>query len=559
MKHPYLEGNFYPQHEELSDAPCTVIEGTVPECLKGGMYIRNGSNPLHVVEGMSYHWFDGDGQLHAVRIEGEKVVYTNKFVQTVKYKLEKHLGMPSVTSIADLLGPLSTKMVAKLTRSAALYQLAIGSPGDVMTRTNTANTALVYHDGRLLALMEQGPATHMLMPTLETAGVFDYHGAAPRFTAHPKVDPRTGQMFFFSIDAPVSVSNFSWPLIKYYTVSSTGTLTTPRGIDIPLRFPIMMHDFVVTEKHAVVWDHPLVFSLPGGTTTGSRPAEVLSWRPELGTRIGVFPRSQHGSVLSEQVRWFNVDTCAVIHTATGWEEKEGGEVVLVAPRATTFDLRAMAGVEGASIGEIGQLHMWRLCLKTGKVDERSLDTTLSADFPVTNSNYACRRARYVYEGVAAGEGSIKIGGIVKFDLDAATSNPTPQLLSGEKLADRKVIKYPPGVYGGEAVFVPRKTSLSGTEEVEDDGFLVVFVRNEEAETSELHVYDAKSMDAKPVARITLPHRVPFGFHGLWVTQEQIEKQRSADVETVKKSGTKPIPNMGVVTRSLARLIGVLSK
>lgn len=60
------------------------------------------------------------------------------------------------------------------------------------------------------------------------------------------------------------------------------------------------------------------------------------------------------------------------------------------------------------------------------------------------------------------------------------------------------ITYPPGVYGGEAVFVPKVTAngsdrtaaVRHAESHEDDGYLVVYVHNTNEDVSYLHIYDA---------------------------------------------------------------------
>ncbi|KAJ3331690.1 hypothetical protein HDU93_009547 [Gonapodya sp. JEL0774] len=352
----------------------------------------------------------------------------------------------------------------------------------------------------------------------------------------------------------------------YYSVSCLGDLMTSQGIPVPLRNPIMMHDFVVTER---VNEILAFYSIPG-TTKGPRPKHILSWRPELGSRIGVFPRGLAGDP-TDQVKWFNIETCGVIHTGAGWEE--GDDVVLVAPRSIDVDLRGLSGIDQESMGEVGRLHIWRLNMRTGKVEERTLDNTLPADFPVVNNKYACGRTRYVYEGFFAADDPKKFGatstdclesshskGVVKYDLGPASSNSISALLAGTS-PGRKRITFPPKTYGGEAVFVPRDSATPaavGGEEAEDDGFLVVIVRDEAREVSELHVYDARTMDQTPIARLAIPHRVPYGFHGLWITPEQIEGQRVKDAAKAKEAGTDPIPEIGLVSGGLARLLGTVA-
>ena len=68
-------------------------------------------------------------------------------------------------------------------------------------------------------------------------------------------------------------------------------------------------------------------------------------------------------------------------------------------------------------------------------------------------------------------------------------------------------------YGGEAVFAPHPDGQD-----EDKGWLITFVRDRNSETSELLIIDAQDVTSEPVARVLIPQRVPYGFHGAWVDQ-----------------------------------------
>ena len=76
---PALNGGFEPVTQEMT-VDLTDIEGEIPKDLNG-MYVRNGPNRRFEAPGR-YHWFDGDGMLHAVRIQGGKAQYQNRWVMT---------------------------------------------------------------------------------------------------------------------------------------------------------------------------------------------------------------------------------------------------------------------------------------------------------------------------------------------------------------------------------------------------------------------------------------------------------------------------------------------
>ena len=92
-------------------------------------------------------------------------------------------------------------------------------------------------------------------------------------------------------------------------------------------------------------------------------------------------------------------------------------------------------------------------------------------------------------------------GIVKYDLNTGKSQ-THEFGSGR--------------YGGEAVFAPHPDGKD-----EDDGWLITFVRDRHSETSELVIVNAKDVTSEPVARVLIPQRVPYGFHGAWISEAQL--------------------------------------
>ena len=93
----------------------------------------------------------------------------------------------------------------------------------------------------------------------------------------------------------------------------------------------------------------------------------------------------------------------------------------------------------------------------------------------------------------------------------------------------KCFKLPQGWFAQEPRLVPRANAST-----EDDGYLVFYAFDESQidtnglcrhdAVSELWIVDAKSM-ADVVCRIRLPQRVPYGFHGMFFTEQQITRQR----------------------------------
>lgn len=458
----FLSGNFAPVRREVDADDLTVI-GEIPRDLDG-VFLRNGPNPQFDPEG-AYHWFDGDGMIHAVRLSKGRASYRNRWVRTRPWQLEHEAGRALWGGLAS---PLST------------------DPPEGILIKHTANTAMIHHGSTLLALMEATGAYEMRLPSLDTVGLYDLDGSWPLpFTAHPKIDPATGEMITFGYQ-------FWPPFLTYGEVAPDGTLT--HAAELSLRAPVMMHDFAITERYAVIMDLPLVFEHER-MSEGRFP---IVFKPEMGSRFGVLPRGGGDA----DVRWFDAPSCMVFHTANAWEEDDS--VVLVACRMDRTDALSNAVTNEAVPSETGKLHRWRFDLSTGAVHEEPLDD-VGSDFPRIHDGVTGAPTRVIYTArvdPSRRDGRPWIDAVLKYDLSTGSS---------------EAHAWGRGRYGGEAVFVPRSPSTS-----EDDGYLMTFVWDEREQRSELVILDARSLTQRPLARVVMPQRVPFGFHGLWVGAEAFE-------------------------------------
>ena len=453
---PYLDGNFAPVRQEITAQTLQVV-GELPPDLSG-MFLRNGPNPQYSPLGQ-YHWFDGDGMLHGVRIHNGRAEYQNRYVRTKGWQIEHEAG--------------------KAIWSGLLEPPQIDNPYGATK--NTANTALVWHAGQMLATWEGGAPYAIDLPTLDTVGEYTYNGKlASSFTAHPKIDPMTGEMMFFSY-------SFAPPYLQYGVVSSKGELLRTVPIELPMA--VMMHDFAITENYTIFMDLPLTFSQKR-MQRGEPPLMFESNRP---SRFGIVTR--HGD--NSNIRWFETPACYVFHTLNAYEE--GDEVVLIACRMNSTNV-LMSESASALENSTPRLHQWRFNLNTGTVSETKIDS-IASDFPRINENFLGRQTRYGYAGRMA-QGSMPLfDGVIKYDLNADNS---------------QIHEFESGCYGGEAVFAPHPDGKD-----EDEGWLITFVRNSKEETSELVVIDAQDVASEPVARVLIPQRVPYGFHGAWIGEAQL--------------------------------------
>ena len=222
----YLEGAFAPIDREIEALDCEVI-GEVPTDL-AGVYVRNGSNPRYEPKGR-YHWFDGDGMLHALHFEDGRAHYRNRWVRTEAFAIEDAAGEAVWSGINE--------------------RPDFRHPGGPFK--DTANTDLVFHAGRLLALWWLGgPCYDVDVATLDTNGRFDFHGSLASLSAHPKVDPRTGEMMVFDFGMVP-------PYLTYGVVGADGRLS--HHADIELAGPRLLHDIAITEHHTILCDFPLMW------------------------------------------------------------------------------------------------------------------------------------------------------------------------------------------------------------------------------------------------------------------------------------------------------------
>ncbi|HVN87831.1 MAG TPA: carotenoid oxygenase family protein [Candidatus Binatia bacterium] len=452
---PFLQGNFGPIRSEDEFTDLKVIGEIPPEL--NGTYYRNGPNPAFEPKGR-YHWFDGDGMIHAVNIRDGRASYRNRYVESRGLQEELAAGRALYPGLLDL---------GKEMTEAPQFK-------------NTGNTNIVVHAGKLLALMEGALPTQLTADTLATVGEYDFDGKLQTaMTAHPKMDPETGEMLFFGY-APFP------PYLTYHVADRSGRLLRSEAIDI--EWPSMIHDFVTTRDYVVFILCPLVFSLENITARGN----PFSWEPERGTRIGVMPRSGGNA----DVKWYTTDASYVFHPMNAYVD--GRKLVIDVARFGKLVFMDPAEQQKPQGPEVNpRLHRWTIDLDRGGLASEPLDDRV-AEFPRTADTRVGLPYRY---GYAAGGGS---------DM-GATPTFTAIYKYDHRTGKQDTHQFGAGKGCGEAVFVPRR--LTGDE---DEGYLLTFVFDAARNASEFVILDAQHVADEPLARIEIPRRVPYGFHGNWV-------------------------------------------
>ncbi|NRA07331.1 MAG: carotenoid oxygenase family protein [Myxococcales bacterium] len=340
--------------------------------------------------------------------------------------------------------------------------------------TGGANTNVIHHAGRIYAIVEAGGNPVELDDELETVASSDFEGTLPGpFSAHPKRCPDTNELHVMGYYP-------GWEHLQYVVVAADGRVR--KTVDIPVPDRPMIHDCALTENYFIVFDLPVILDLEGAEAGSNFP---YRWSNEHPTRVGLLPRD--GS--AEDILWNSVEPCFLFHPLNAYEDEAGRVVLDVVRHPRLFDPTALGSEEGTPT-----LDRWIVDPTGGPVKESRL-CDRPQEFPRIDERRTAKPHRYGYCG-APGDGGSPFGGLLKHDLER-----------GETLHRDEA-----GYLYQEAVFVPRSPDSD-----EDDGYLMAYAHHTERDASEVVILHAQDFLGEPVARVELPVRVPFGFHGNWVS------------------------------------------
>ncbi|MBX9946216.1 MAG: carotenoid oxygenase family protein, partial [Reyranella sp.] len=409
----------------------------------------------------------GDGMIHAFHIENGNVSYKNRWVRTPKWKVENEEG-------EGLSGTFGNPRYT--------------DPRVFALNSTIANTNIVCHGGKLLALEEAhapfalDPAS--LMPaTAEGYETFGNKLNGP-FTAHPKMDPVTGEMVFFGYSA---TGRFTKE-ISIQTADAKGTITRAEILEGP--YPSMVHDFAVTRNWIVLPVFPLTSSME--RAMGGLPP--FAWEPDKGSHIAFIPR---GGTVAD-TKWVTAPPCYVFHPMNHFETADGRVVIDV----MKYDIAPLFplpdGSPSSPSAPAARLFRWTFDLsgKSNTFKEEQLDDR-AGEFPRFDERFcmADYRHGWIVSGNVTEAGVRRSEGITHYDLKNGR-NATWNAGTDDRF--------------GEPVFVPRTEGAA-----EGDGWVLSVIYRAEEGRSDLAVFEATDIAKGPVALAHLSSRVPAGFHGNW--------------------------------------------
>lgn len=469
----FLSGPFAPWAEE-SQGYDLEVAGKIPDDLAGALF-RVSSNPRFQPRNLDrYHWWEGDGMVAAVYLRDGKAAFRARWVATDSMKCEVRAGEAIYSGFVN---------------GGTMGRLPEGAP----PTKNIANTNVGIFDDHLLVYFEGG-LPHALHPeTLETFGTFDFHGGIDILcTAHYKIDQPSGDMLFFAALGPTVV----W----YRADVTTGRIADSHRMDIGL--PVLMHDFAVSENYAIFLVSPTLLRFD--LAQQGRPGVI--WDESAlphGTQIVLMDRRSH------QVTWHEAGAMfAPTHFFNAYEA--GDEVIIDCHRISRLGNPATGFTPVSSHEWFPPAYPWQLRVNTvtGAVSNRTV-SGIAGEFPKINDDYAGRQHRFGYFATTR---------------SLAADTMTDGLARHDYVKDSTVVADGPGplTSPSEPVFVPRPDPHG-----EDDGYLLSLWWNRETRLSEMLIHDAADLSTQPLARVKLPVRVPFGFHGSWAGAAVLDKSIAA--------------------------------
>ncbi|AQV16009.1 carotenoid oxygenase family protein [Acinetobacter pittii] len=447
---PFLAGPFAPVKEEISSTNL-LVQGEIPTSLNG-VFLRMGPNPLEVKNPANYNWFLGDGMVHGLRLNNGKALwYKNRYVGT--HYAQKKLGRKKIK-------------------------------GQQRSPIDIANTNIIGHAGKIWVLTEAGPLPVALDFELNSLnyGFFNSKDSYP-FTAHPHLDPESGELHAICYDALLPMQ------VYYQVIDKTGQVT--KRVTIPVKNGPMMHDCSMTKTKMLILDFPVTFSVERILGGAQFP---YAWNDNHPARVGSLPKNGG----ADDVKWFDLDPCVIFHVCNSYDLENGDVILDACVHSKTFTNSIQGPVDQQYI----QFERWTLQYGTQTI-KREVISKVPQEFPRLDERFVGLPYRFAYSISVGDEGQA---------VDATKINENALLVHDLVKGETNKHFYEKGYATGEVIFIPKQKNSE-----EGDGWLISYLHALDGiQASKVVILDSKKIGQEPQAVIDLPVRVPLGFHSNWV-------------------------------------------
>lgn len=448
------------------------IIGSLPRNLNGA-FVRASADfaypPLHGND----IFLNGDGMIHMVRFENGHADLKTRYVQTERLKRQR-------AARRALFGHYRNPFT--------------DDPSVAGVDGNTANTSVLWHGGRLMALKEAARPMHLDPRTLETLGSWDFDGRLRglTFTAHPKIDPVTGELLAFSYNASGQASRD----IDLHWISPAGELLRSETFEAP--YSSMVHDFMVSPNYIAFSICPMICDWE----RVKRGDPYFAWDSRLPVKVAVIPRKEG----VRGIRWFDVPkACMETHTINAWEE---GSLLHLEHFVTGSGwLSQFPDISDPHAHELPPFpERWTVDLASDSCDVTILQLNNQVgEMPMIDPRRLGQKTRRFYFGTV----NPALGPMLEW----GPKGPPFTCLCRMDLESGELDFFYAGPDSApeEPLFVPK-----AEDSAPDDGWLISVIGRFAENRTDIVVLDSLNLAAGPVATIRLPCRIHEGFHGTWL-------------------------------------------
>ncbi len=478
-----FRGFFAPVRIE-ADVYDLEVEGSIPKDLNGSFY-RVAADAQYPPSHENDIYINGDGMVTMVRFEKGHADLRTRFVRTQRFEQER---------------------AARRSLFGAYRNVFTDDPRVAGIDDGNANTALVWHAGKLLALKEAARPYELDPVTLETRGIYDFNGQlkSRTFTAHPKVDPVTGQLIAFAYNS----SGRPDEDVLLFDIAPTGEITREQRFRAP--YSSMMHDWLVTREHVIFTFSPMI----SDWERMKDEPQYFMWDPPKGTYVAVIPREEGVA----GIRWFSSPTVMETHSLNAYSE---GDIV------TADHFIANSGwfsqFPKTTVGPMREAppfpKRWKLDLRQGSSswDSATASYTETAlfdcpgDMPRVDPRILMSKNRHSWVGAL----DLGLGPMPDF---GPMGPPFNCLVHFDDHTGARTRFYPgPDSAPEEPVFVPK-----GPDAAEGEGYLISVVSRRLLNRNDIVILDATDLAAGPIATLKVPFRLRYAFHGTWIPAAELE-------------------------------------